>query len=495
MQPSALPRQEILVDRLLEERVAEGVALLPVDRLGDQDLEADRLAQRLVQRDRVVRRDRREQGRVDPPAGRRCDPEQVVGRLAQPGDVGQEDLAEGRRQLGRAALPDRHEEFLGEERVALGAGVDRVDDGRIEVGAGDRPELSVQLATVEPPQVEPLDPPGPLELGDERQQRVAAVELVGAVGHDEHDARVAQVAHEEREQVAARAVRPMEVLDDHHDRRRRREPLEDPEDQLEQPALLRTEREPTGHRDGQCVDRPEVRDEPCQLRATRAEDRVELLGARRPDPRPERLDDRCVRHATVHEIDAPAGEDAQAVGRGGLGELAQQAGLADARLAGDEEPGASTLACRVECRPQPPELVGPADEHGTRDAGVHRTIIRAASPGVGRIVRLGHVAGASRATSRRSGHRTGTGDRIGRTDFASRCASASRRRSAMCWVAMICCSYVFIWTCLSGSALDLDRSGPKPATGTWRRHREASLDPPLPTLHFGAGRPAGPRTA
>ena len=45
---------------------------------------------------------------------------------------------------------------------------------------------SCRLASpsVEREELDPLDPAAPLQLGEERQQRVAPVELVGAVGED-----------------------------------------------------------------------------------------------------------------------------------------------------------------------------------------------------------------------------------------------------------------------------------------------------------------------
>ena len=52
-----------------------------------------------------------------------------------------------------------------------------------------------------------------LELGQQRAQRVAAVQLVGAVGGDDEHALGAQAAGQEGEEGARRAVGPVQVLD------------------------------------------------------------------------------------------------------------------------------------------------------------------------------------------------------------------------------------------------------------------------------------------
>ena len=57
-----------------------------------------------------------------------------------------------------------------------------------------------------------------VELGQERSQRMSAVQLVGAVGGHEHQRLGPQVAHEEREQVARGAVGPVQVFQDEHQR-------------------------------------------------------------------------------------------------------------------------------------------------------------------------------------------------------------------------------------------------------------------------------------
>ena len=109
----------------------------------------------------------------------------------------------------------------------------------VEVSTRDRPELLDRLAMREREELDAFDAPASLELGDERQQRVAAVELVGAVGEQQHDRAVAQVADQEAEQVTGRPIGPVKVLDDEQQRAPLGDPGQDPEQELEQATLRR----------------------------------------------------------------------------------------------------------------------------------------------------------------------------------------------------------------------------------------------------------------
>ena len=249
--------------------------------------------------------------------------------------------------------------------------MDRLDEPRVEVVAGDRAELLGRFAPVERHEREPLDATGPLELGQERQQRVAAMELVGAVGEQEHHRDVAQVPDEEPEQVAGRAVGPVQVLDDEHDRRPRGQALEDPEEQLEQAALARAVAQGTGRAPAGSGHGPEVGDQPGQLGATLAQDDVELLRVGPADESAQGFGDRGVRHRTLAEVDAAAEQDDGALGLGDRGDLRDDPGLADAGLAGQERRAAATLVGRLQGRAQSADLAGSADEDGAGDADRH----------------------------------------------------------------------------------------------------------------------------
>ena len=70
-----------------------------------------------------------------------------------------------------------------------------------------------QFVTVEPGKVDAIDALVALELGQERQEGAARIDLVGPDGGDEQHPLVAKVAHQERQEVARRPVGPLEVLD------------------------------------------------------------------------------------------------------------------------------------------------------------------------------------------------------------------------------------------------------------------------------------------
>jgi hypothetical protein len=255
--------------------------------------------------------------------------------------------------------------------------VDRFDQARVEIAAGDRPELGRRFAAVEWLDLEPLHAGRAAQLGEERQQRMASVELVGAVGQQEHDGGVAQVAHEEAEQVAGRAIRPVEVLDHEEDGRPRGEPLEDAEEQLEHPALGRLDAQ-TGPR---VVDHgTEIRHEARQLGPARAEDGFDVRGRRPADQTAQGLDDRGIGQGAVSEQDAAALEHLGAGGPGPLPELRHQPRLADPRLAGEERRAALPVHRPAERRLEASELVDATDQDGTGDAGGHAPDYHACLP-------------------------------------------------------------------------------------------------------------------
>ena len=83
--------------------------------------------------------------------------------------------------------------------------------------AGDCLQLRRRFEPVEPGQLDALDFREPLELGEEWQQRVPAMQLVRPVREDEPDPRLMHVPDEESQQVTRRLVGPVQVLDDHDD--------------------------------------------------------------------------------------------------------------------------------------------------------------------------------------------------------------------------------------------------------------------------------------
>ena len=141
-----------------------------------------------------------------------------VGQGVGQGDVGPDGA--GRDQL------------LGEERVALGAGQDAVDHGR---GTGwPATAWRCSASSTRPKgQLDPLQVGEADQLGQQRPQGVAAVQLVGAVAGHQGDPAAPQGPDQEGQQVAGGAVGPVQVLDHQQQRgqlgqadQRRQHPVE-----------------------------------------------------------------------------------------------------------------------------------------------------------------------------------------------------------------------------------------------------------------------------
>ena len=167
-----------------------------------------------------------------------------------PGDGGEaQDGLRGRAQrldaqhqrvahVGRQALAGGGRgQLLGEERVALGAREELVDQARLGPARRGSRRAARRLLAREGRQLDALDDRGALGLGQERAQRVAAVQLVGAIGGDEQHPLVPRVADEEGQEVARRAVRPVDVLEDEHQRLRLGQPPRGGQQELEHAAL------------------------------------------------------------------------------------------------------------------------------------------------------------------------------------------------------------------------------------------------------------------
>ena len=163
-----------------------------------------------------------------------------------------------------------------------------------------------------------------LDLGEQRAQRMAAVELVDAVGQDDEHALAAERAGEEGDEGAGRGVGPVEVLEREDHRRLTAEAVEEAEHGLEEASL----RGPVGplvrrRRAGQ------PREEPGQLGAVARMQRVEG-GMAVAGETPERRRQRGVGQLALAELDGVAGEDLRAGRLGPAQELIDEPRLADA---------------------------------------------------------------------------------------------------------------------------------------------------------------------
>ena len=153
---------------------------------------------------------------VDPPSGHGGDAQKLMGVLADAGESGPKHLRERHRKT--SALAARREEFLGEERIALGAFPDGRRDTRLDVGAKDRGKLAHDLVPIESCELDAVDPRDPFDLCQPAQQWMTTVELVAPEGRDEQQPLVADVSNEEGQELARRVVGPVQVLDYEHDR-------------------------------------------------------------------------------------------------------------------------------------------------------------------------------------------------------------------------------------------------------------------------------------
>ena len=234
VQLGVLAGQQVVVDDLAQEGVAEGVVALVV---GCDHVAGRRLAQGLAQRARLEARGLRQQGVVQ--AATRGDHAQdLLGVLRERLDADHERVAQRRRQLA-AAVEAGGQQLLGEERVALAARVHARDAPVVGGGAQDVLELLGQLGAREGHELDAPRARPALELGQQRAQRVAAVQLVGAVGGDEQDALGAQAARQEGEEGARGGVGPVQVLDRQQDGLVTAEQVEQRQQRLEDARLRR----------------------------------------------------------------------------------------------------------------------------------------------------------------------------------------------------------------------------------------------------------------
>ena len=182
-------------------------------------------------------------------------------------------------------------------------------------------------------QLDALHRPYALPAGDERPQRMAAVQLVGAEADDHEHASGVQRAHEQGHEVERRPIRPVQILDHEHERAVGGEPLDHAHDQLEQArraalaersALLSAL---SGSRSGSTC---------ASSERAGPDEGIELLGRRVAHERAERVRERAERQALAAHLDAAAREDPRARRARALGRLLDEPRLAHAGLAAQE---------------------------------------------------------------------------------------------------------------------------------------------------------------
>jgi len=420
VQGAALHRQQVVVDGLLDERVAEHVGAGGL--VDAEHVAGHGLAQQPHQLLGVLADHRRQELVVDPGAGHGRDLQDPLGRLGQGLDPGQHQVPQGQRQPG--AVQVGGQQLLGEERVALGAGQDLAEQGRRGRLVQDPGQQLGQVAAAQALQLDTLGPAAAVQLGQERAQRVAAVQLVAAVGQHQGDP-AAQVADQEPEQVAGGLVGPVQVLDHQQHRAALGQPVQHPEQQLEQAhGSQRGLGRPGAGRT------PELGHQPGQLAAGPAQHPLQLGGVQQADQWPQRLHQRGVGRDAVADVQAAAGEGDRPAGP--ADQVVDQPGLADAGLARHHHDGGLAAGRPFEGRPELSGLGVAADHNRTGDSPGHASDHRRSGP------RRAH-ARAGRAC--RNPHRTRAARRRPARPLPARSArtrrsrSACRCSSATCWAA------------------------------------------------------------
>jgi hypothetical protein len=210
VQPDPLARQQVVVDRLGEQRVAERVAL---GAHRDQHVAFDGRAKRPIQSAGVDVHHVREQLVRDPATSDRGGPDDDPGGVLELVEPDEEQIRQVGRQRRGAELGGG-DQLLGEERVAFGARHDGLQGalrhrGGVQ-GANEGPDVGVGEGL----QLEPGHGGQAGPLGDGLAQRMPAVQVVTAVRRDDRDSTVERPGEQEAQHLPRRLVGPVEVFDD-----------------------------------------------------------------------------------------------------------------------------------------------------------------------------------------------------------------------------------------------------------------------------------------
>jgi hypothetical protein len=251
------------------------------------------------------------------------------------------------RRPGERLGRPRGEQLLDEERVPLGSPPDRLERGRSDPVASDRPDLPVDVRLGQPLEVDAFGQRHAGQLCEPRGDRIRGREAVGADGEHEQPSLAQHVAEQEGEQVAGGAVGPLDVLDPDRERARGRQPRDQRERGLEQPRAggrpLSRSRGPRGrHRRTRTGPAARARPEWRERLAYRR-----VVGGHQPagDFR-----DRHERDRRVAQVDARAREGEAAVALDLAEQLAQQARCRSGLAGQDRQARLPSPTSRHACR-------------------------------------------------------------------------------------------------------------------------------------------------
>ena len=330
VQPHSFAGQQVVVDRLGQERVPEGVA---VGADPDQDVLLDGGAQGSLEHVLGLADDGGEQRVAHPTARAGGGPHDGACVVLEAVEPHQQQVGEVVGQAGAVRALAGADELLGEERVALGTADDRVQVALGQRAGQERSDEAAHVPVRQRVDLDAVHARDPDPLGGGRAQRVTAVEVVGAVGREHDDGPAEGAGEEEGEQVTGRAVGPVHVLDHDEHRPLLGEVVERAVDRVEEVGAL----EVLGGLGGGSGDQPAARLEVREHR-TVAGQLGDHLGPVAREPA-EQLGEGEIGQRAVAEVQAVPDQRLPA-GRPGAGhELAQQPGLADPRVA-DQQHGA-----------------------------------------------------------------------------------------------------------------------------------------------------------
>ena len=131
------------------------------------------------------------------------------------------------------------QQLLGEEWIALAAGVEAIDQGFVGIGVEDVRQDLAQFIPVERFELQRPRRPEAVKLHEQRTKRMTAMELVGAVAEQDEHRLVTEAPGEEGDEGAGRLVGPVHVLENQRDGRALGQELEQLEQSFEEPQLGR----------------------------------------------------------------------------------------------------------------------------------------------------------------------------------------------------------------------------------------------------------------
>ena len=317
VQASSLRREQVRIHDLPDQRVPDPVRVAL--RVDHEQLRGDRRPQRSLELVLVDLGDAEQQVVVRVVSDRGNDAKDPPARVVQIRDVGGDEIRQHRRDGLTGEM--RLDQFRREERVALTAHKDLVDQREGGRAAGQRLDPCRDLATGESPKVDAMHGRQAGQLTQTATLLGVRADLVGTIGANQRDRLVDQVAGQEVEQVPRQRIGPMQILEGHDRHTISWQRPDELEDRAEQPARRR--RCPGGSRRIRCRPVPQR----CHRRS------VQRLRRRSPHVADQLHQRRQRDHLAAHRH-APPHEQVSA---GTAGALGDQRRLADAGITTDQQ--------------------------------------------------------------------------------------------------------------------------------------------------------------